>query len=444
MEDETSQHNESQLAHPHHDPDSRQRWQREESLFNTAFDDQSSHKNELLQPSLLQPQPHSLDENLTVTPFDAAVDHDNSISHHSHNSNTVSDALRHQQDTPAHEKQSNNSQDDRQSESGGLKKDSVEELPTLKSYLNFTEATAINFMHFHKTGGVSFKTTLHEFYDKKFKASGQQVIIRDACYQREGIQGEGRPSFMLWRCDWNPIREQSEPERNKHDFVFGHQFGKNGVDQLLNRRDLRTFTVMRHPFDRKVSFFYHFFVREVGRQEEDISFEEIRQFLLFDQLRIEANLGRDLGPNYMAGRLLTDGIKGFVGNKSYSYFAVEPSEREQVVNQALGLIRDYVFVGLQSQPQASQCMLRKVIEEFNAVNVVSNEGTDQIDEKKVRLNSGTYSMSAQNIWGRLSREDRMLFDRKERVDLSIYEEGERLFKKHVEIYGCEHRLVTEQ
>lgn len=315
--------------------------------------------------------------------------------------------------------------------------------PPLRTWLNFSKATAINFMHFHKTGGVSFKTALHKFYDKKFKANGEPVIIRDACYVREGVKEEGQPTFEVWRCDWEPIQKQSEEERNKLDFVFGHQFWENGVDGLLNKRDLRTFTVMRHPFDRKVSFFYHFFVREVGRNERDISFEEIRDFLLFDKLRIEADLGRDLGPNYMASRLLSDGVKGFVGNNSYSYFAVGRDEREKVVNRALGLIRKYIFVGLQSQPQASQCMLRKVMEEFNTVNGVSNEGTEQVDEEKMRMNSGSYSMSAKNVWGRFSSEDRMLFDRKERVDVSIYEEGERLFKKHVEVYGCTHRLVAE-
>lgn len=313
--------------------------------------------------------------------------------------------------------------------------------PSLKAWLNFSKTTAVNFMHFHKTGGVSFKTALHRFYDHRSKANGELVKIQDACYVREGVKEEGQPTFEVWRCDWGPIREQSEEERNKLDFVFGHQFKEDGVDELLNKRDLRTFTIMRHPFDRKVSFFYHFFVREVGRKEEDVSFEEIRDFLLFDRLRIEADLGRDLGPNYMASRLLSDGFRGFVGNISYSYFAVEHDEREKVVDGALGIVREYIFVGLQSQPQASQCMLRKVMEEFNDLNGVSNEGTEQVDEEKTRLNSGSYSMSAKVIWGRFSPEDRMLFGRKEGVDLSIYEEGERLFKKHVEIYGCTHRLV---
>eukprot|EP00177_Eucheuma_denticulatum_P000386 GFKZ01000662.1.p1 GENE.GFKZ01000662.1~~GFKZ01000662.1.p1 ORF type:complete len:533 (+),score=93.30 GFKZ01000662.1:215-1813(+) len=321
---------------------------------------------------------------------------------------------------------------------------SEKERVDLKTFLNFTDRTAINFMHFHKTGGVSFKTALHKFYNNKMKSNGRVVLIRDACYAREGVKQDGQPSFQVWRCDWEPLREQSEEERNRHDFVFGHQFRGKGVDELLNRRDLRTFTVLRHPFDRKVSFFYHFFVREVGRKEEDISFGEIRDFLLYDKLRIEADLGRDLGPNYMAGRLLSDGMQGYEGNKSYSIYAIGDTERAEVVERALQVIRNYVFVGLQSQSEASQCMLRKVMEEFNAVNGVNNEGIEEVDKGGMRLNSGSYSLSAKVIWSRLSAEERAHFDHKEGVDLSIFREGKRLFRKHVDIFRCSDRLTEDE
>lgn len=319
-----------------------------------------------------------------------------------------------------------------------------EEVVDLKTFLNFSDRTAVNFMHFHKTGGVSFKTALHKFYNGKMKSNGSPVLVRDACYAREGVKQDGQPSFRVWRCDWEPLREQGEEERNRHDFVFGHQFRERGVEGLLNRRDLRTFTVLRHPFDRKVSFFYHFFVREVGRKEEDISFDEIRNFLLYDKLTIEADLGRDLGPNYMAGRLLSDGIQGYKGNSSYSFYSVDEAERAQEVERALQVIRKYVFVGLQSQSEASQCMLRKVMEEFNNVNGVSNIGIEEVDKGGMRLNSGSYSLSAKVIWSKLTPEERKLFDRKEGVDLSIFREGERLFRKHVDIFRCSNRLIEEK
>lgn len=313
---------------------------------------------------------------------------------------------------------------------------------SLKEWLHFTPSTAINFMHFHKTGGVSFKTSLHKFYHRKIKKSGQPVQVRDACYTREGVKDDpSQPTFIMWRCDWEPLREMSEEERNNHDFMFGHQFWGNGAGTLLNKRDLRSFTILRHPFDRKVSFYYHFFVREVGRKEEDVTFKDIKDFLLYDRLTIEADLGRDLGPNYMAGRLLSDGTKGFVGNSSYAYFAVTQDDKPVVAENAMKLIRDYVFVGLQKESNAAKCMLRKVVETFNDVNGISNEGVEQIDKQAARLNQGSYSLSAEDIWERFSENEKVIFDRKERVDLMIYEEGERLFREHVRLFGCEDRIL---
>lgn len=355
-----------------------------------------------------------------------------------------------QEDTVSFEKPENinheekeSQQDTRQFETTPSEADEVRKV-SLREALNFSKKTAINFMHFHKTGGVSFKTSLHLFYNDKHKGNGDPVIARDACYVREGVQDDkSQPSFKLWRCDWEPIQDMNEEERNKHDFVFGHQFWGNGVGELLNKRDLRTFTILRHPFDRKVSFYYHFFVREVGRKEGDVSFDEIRDFLLRDKLTIDAKLGRDLGPNYMAGRLLSNGIQGFVGNDSFSYFAVDADKKQEVADQAVSLLRDYLFVGLQEESSASQCMLRKVIELFNEINGVSNKGLEKIDEK-VNLNKGSYSMSAKDIWSRFSPEDQALFDKKERVDVTIYAEGERLFRKQVQLFECADRLTASK
>lgn len=317
-----------------------------------------------------------------------------------------------------------------------------EQTKSLEQVLHFTPKTAINFMHFHKTGGVTFKTSLHVFYNSKFKSDGSQVVARDSCYKRESTLRGGEQSFAVWRCDWDPIRQLNNQERNGHDFVFGHQFGLHGVDELLNLRDLRTFTVMRHPFDRKVSFYYHFFVRELGRKESGVSFEEVREFLLFDKLRTDAELGRDLGPNYMAGRLLSDGTEGFVGSKYHSYYGVEGRQVEEVVEKAVKIIRKYVFVGLQEESAASRCMLRKTMEVYNKVNGVSNVGLEAIDGQNGRLNTGSYSMSAKEIWGRFSMEDRIVFDLKEKVDLAIYREGSKLFRKHVQVFGCADRVKS--
>lgn len=319
-------------------------------------------------------------------------------------------------------------------------KPGTQEPPSFREVLKFTKKTALNFFHFHKTGGVSFKAALHNFYQDKFKADGGPVVYRDACYIRDGVPDDpSQPTFVLWRCDWAPIRAMDEENRNKHDLIFGHQFGGNGAKELLNKRDLRTFTVLRHPFDRKVSFFYHFFVREIQRNESEVTFEEIRNFLLYDKLIVKANLGRDLGPNYVAGRLLSDGFDGFVGNSSFKFYNVIQEQKQEVAEKALEIIREYVFVGLQTQTPASKCMLRKVMEVFNEVHGIGNQGIEKIDQS-VALNRGSYTLSAADIWSMFSTEDRILFDRRERVDIMLYDEGERLFRNQVRLFGCEDRL----
>jgi len=307
----------------------------------------------------------------------------------------------------------------------------------ITKYLNFSERTALNFMHFHKTGGVSFKTALFKFFQKKVKNTGELVKVRDACYKREIQATEGAPGFVNWRCDWNPIRELPEEQRGKYDVIFGHQYRESGAETLLKSRDLRTFAIMRHPFDRKVSFFYHFFIRERGRNETNVAFQEVRDFLLFNKIAdTEAELGQEVGPNYMAGRLLSDGKFGYVGNSYHKYFDVAPEEKIGVANRALDIIRKYVFVGLQSESVASMCMLRKTIENFNIAHGISNEGTEKVATTARTLNTGSYSLNAEKIWNQFTMDDKILFDRNEKVDLAIYAEGEKLFKEQAHLFGC--------
>ena len=315
----------------------------------------------------------------------------------------------------------------------------------LGSYLNFSEKTSLNFMHFHKTGGVSFKTALFTFFSNKVKRSGEAVRVRDACYRRSSQAKEGAPTFDIWRCDWMPLWELGEIERNKYDVIFGHQYRVGGAERVLNWRDVKTFSVLRHPFDRKVSFFFHFFIRERGRNEADVDFEEVRDFLLYDKLRDSSlELGKDLGPNYMAGRILSDGKQGYVGDNRHKFYKVPEYMEKNLAENALKIIRSYIFVGLQTESAASMCMLRKTIENFNTAQGISNEGTEKVAARARVLNTGSYLLNSTTIWGRLKDEERMIFNKKENVDISIYEEGERLFKKQVKMFQCESFLKGNQ
>lgn len=318
--------------------------------------------------------------------------------------------------------------------------------------LQFTNTTTLNFMHFHKTGGVTIKSYLHNLYHKKVKGNGNNVTARDACYSRhkqlpgtnEEVSKLGKPpTFLVWRCDWLPIHELSASERNRHDVVFGHQFAKRGITALLTRRDVRSFTILRHPLHRKVSFFYHFFVRELGRKESDVQIDELKEFILYDRLtHVTANLGRDLGPNYMAGRILSDGSEGYVGNSSHQHFQVEEGQRKAVVEQVMRVLNGYVFVGMQTEPTAVTCMLKKMVHVFNTVMGVSNAGVHDFEQRS--LNSGRYALGPVELWDALSQSERNIFERKEWVDLQIFRRGEELFKMHLRRFQCAHRVVDSK
>lgn len=316
----------------------------------------------------------------------------------------------------------------------------------LEHSLKFTANSTLNFLHLHKTGGVSFKTLLRVFFTHKSKADGEKVTFRDACYIRPGkMPWHEKPTFQTWRCDWEPLRAMNASERNRHDVLVGHQFGSGGAGELLSGRHVRTFTVLRHPLERKVSFYYHFFVRELQRREADVTVGELRRFVVRNELPAaagNANLGRDLGPNYVVGRLLSDGKRGYVGDKTWQYFEVREDEQLEVASRAGDVLRSFVFVGLQRENGASKCMLRRVVEAFSAAHGIGLDGADRIDMGGQVLNAGRYSVGAREVWEAMSEDERAIFKKTERVDTLVFEEGERLFRQQVGALGCAHRVVS--
>ncbi len=106
---------------------------------------------------------------------------------------------------------------------------------TLTKYLHFSEKTALNFMHFHKTGGVSYKTALFAFFKGKKKGNGEKMRLWESCFETI-VKGESH-----WRCEWDRLWAMNVSERSKMDLVFGHQYWQRGVKDYLNQRDMRTF-----------------------------------------------------------------------------------------------------------------------------------------------------------------------------------------------------------
>lgn len=304
--------------------------------------------------------------------------------------------------------------------------------------LQFTNMTTLNFFHLHKTGGTSIKVALQDYYSGKLKANGEKVTIEELCYSRKDpntISGEA--TFLSWRCDWLRLEASSLEERDKRDIAQGHQFLLHGISELIPHRNIRTFTVLRHPFDRKFSFFFHFFVRAVHREDSDVSWEELRDFLVYSRVHIDADLGRDAGPNYIAGRMLSDGEHGFVGDYSNGHFAVPDAHEDQVVRSAIEILRSFVFVGIQKDPQATFCLLRRTVRAFDAAHgIVDPANSRALDSAGDRLNSGSYRPSAADAWSKLSDGEKREFERNERVDLRIFREAERLFQEQISSFGC--------
>lgn len=272
-------------------------------------------------------------------------------------------------------------------------------------------------------------------YEKR-NSRGLKARVVDTCH----MSGPARPALGIeaqWSCDWGQIETMSEADRNKIDVIVGHQYWEKGAGYWLPNRDLRYFTVMRHPLHRKVSFFYHFFARNAGRKEDDVSANELIQFMLGRNMP-SSPLVRDAGPGYYASRLWSDGMSGY---GDYNNFVIADPEA-MVSNSIRRLRRNFVFVGLQTQEEASLCMLRKTVHEFAKAHGFDNmDGLDSIGKPKERLNTGSYALSAKLLWDKMSEEQRREFKEVERVDLAIYREAVKMFHEVAARFGCEHLIV---
>lgn len=307
-------------------------------------------------------------------------------------------------------------------------------------FSTFSNKTTLNYFHLHKTGGVSFKGRIFRFFftEGRKKGNGEPVSIVDTCYMSDtrrpemGIEAE-------WSCNWAKFEEMSVIEREKIDVIVGHQYWERGAAYWVPNRDLRYFTVMRHPLHRKISFFYHFFVRNAGRSEDAVDIKEVIAFVLGRELP-QSTLVRDAGPGYYASRLWSDGWSGF--GQQHKFEISEEDADDLIVKSVQKLRRNFVFVGLQSQERASLCMLQKTILEFTrAHGIDALDGIGDIAVPKERMNSGQYPLTAAKLWEMMSPSEREEFKTVERVDLGIYNESVKMFGETVRKFECE-RFVT--
>lgn len=308
------------------------------------------------------------------------------------------------------------------------------------NFATFNEQTALNYFHLHKTGGVSFKERMFDFFmmHEKVNSRGQKARVVDTCH----ISGNARPALGIeaqWSCDWSELEIMPEKERNKIDVIVGHQYWEKGAGYWLPNRDLRCFTVMRHPLHRKISFFYHFFVRNAGRSEHSVSKDELIQFVLGKKMP-NSPLVRDAGPGYYASRLWSDGLSGY--DKNHKFVVSDETAKDMVFNSIRRLRKNFVFIGLQTQEAASLCMLKKTVYEFATAHGFNNmDGLDGFGTQRERLNTGSYPLTGELLWEQMSEHQKEEFKRVERVDLAIYRESVKMFHEMVKRFGCEDLVV---
>lgn len=318
----------------------------------------------------------------------------------------------------------------------------------LAKYLNFNNRTLLNYFHMHKTGGVSTKSELMHLVERsenkpQLTKRGAPLGYIETCYKQQVADSSDTTLERNWRCDFGQVKTFSKEKLRTFDIVMGHQYWENGCEYFFGgERDVRHFSLFRHPLPRKLSFFYHFFVRNVGRDEGDADKDEVIRFLL-GEMEADPRV-RDAGPNYYASRLLSDGRMGF--SPTSQRYEVDADKEDEAIDKVLDRLENrFAFVGLQLQTEASQCMLEKAVQVMaHEHGIDSLVGTSLLSDTKTRKNTGGYPWTSLKIWAAMTEEQREKYRKVERVDLAIYHKAVERFKSDVKIYDCSSKVDEAQ
>lgn len=319
-------------------------------------------------------------------------------------------------------------------------------LYNIAAQLGFTNSTMLDYFHMHKTGGVTTKTLVRELLNipenkRLLTKRGNPLGHRETCYEAASPLTNLSVLETTWRCDFRQIKELPADDLIGIDIVLGHQYWEKGCDFYFGAlRDVRYFSIFRHPLHRKLSFYYHFFARNAGIGEKDVRREDIIDFVLAHDLPNDPRM-RDAGPNYFASRMLSDGMSGFKMN----LYPIPREKQDDILDDILSRLENrFVFIGLQLQTEANQCMLAKTVQLLAHAHGVDNlVGTPKLAESQKRLNIGEYPWTGQRLWKSMSEEQKAEFRQVERMDLAIYNKAVEKFKKAVKLFGCEDKVVEE-
>lgn len=311
----------------------------------------------------------------------------------------------------------------------------------LETALKIDDKTLLDYFHLHKTGGVSVKSMLIQLFNipenlKQNTTRGRPMRFIETCYQAESPLSNLSVLESDWRCDFRQIREFDSEKLQSYDLVMGHQYWDHGCDYYFGSlRNVKYFSVFRHPLSRKLSFYYHFFVRNMGRNESEVPRDEVLKFVLAEDLPVDARM-RDAGPNYYASRFMSNGMSLFKQNQIH----FSNTEGDDVISKVKRYIDErFIFVGLQLQNLASNCMLQKTMQVYAHVHGLDTyHGTPLILASQRRiLNTGDYSWTPDKLWNSMSTQQKEKFKQVERVDLAIYDKAVQKFKNDVKMFRCE-------
>lgn len=210
--------------------------------------------------------------------------------------------------------------------------------------------------------------------------------------------------------------------------------------------------------------FFHFLVRNAGVDASDIPLSDITTYLLREQGRIKDKTRKkmDSGPNYYAGRLLSEGHQAYYYDEEmrHMWFRIEKEDASETVKKANGMLDSFAMAAVYEWARATQCVMKRMLQAFDdALRIERTEKTG-IDGSSgsgsaadvfaefmsgKKLNKGQYHdiRNSSSVWRGLSAAQQKEFVLHEWIDMRIYEHAVELFIAQVHRVGCEKQLQED-
>lgn len=271
------------------------------------------------------------------------------------------------------------------------------------------------FLHLHKTGGNSLKTSLFSFAKRNglglhhtCHATSGDGLLSAWWFHRTKRMGKGLD------CNLDVLAALPSHKRAKIDLVMGHQFV--GAHSLFPDRDVRYFTFVRHPLARKVSHFIHFERGKPGKRS-------MTRYL------VERNrnyMTKRLATDVRAGELATDLRARFVDLDSFAARAALRAAKHNLVDR-------FFFVGLQERYAESVCVLARILNAACGRESKLAREFAMRPEKVVRNRENERGETKQKIEA-MSEAVKGAVLRAESADVELYRFAERLFENKLRKY----------